>query len=366
MMLRFCLLLCGLLLSQSLWAISVVFINPGKSDEIYWLTAARAMEAAARSLDIRLEVVFLEREHHRAEGIARQIVERPAGQRPDYVIFSNDYATGPELLKVFDAAGIKTFMAYSGISSTLERQGSGLPRQKYKDWLGSLEPHAEEAGYQTARRLIQLGRQQKTQGADGRLHLLAISGDRSTPTSLRRSAGMRRAVAEAGDVVVDQEIFGAWSREKAAEQSEWLYRRYPEARLVWAGNDLMAFGAMASWEKRGGVPGKDAWFSGINTSREALEAVKSGRLAALSGGHFMAGAWALVLLYDYHHGRDFAGDEGLELDQSMFVLFTPQLADRFLERYGQLDFTQIDFRRFSKVATPKLKRYDFNFSQLLR
>lgn len=365
-MLRLCALLCGLLLAPSLWAMSVVFINPGKSDEIYWLTAAKAMEAAARSLDVQLEVVYLEREHHRAEAIARQIVERPAGQRPDYVIFSNDYATGAELLKIFDLSGIKSFMAYSGISGSLDRQGSGRPRQKYKDWLGSLEPHAEEAGYQTARRLIQLGRQHRLHGADGRLHLLAISGDRSTPTSLRRGAGMRRAVAEAGDVVVDQEIFGAWSRDKAAEQSAWLYQRYPEARLVWAGNDLMAFGAMSAWEQRGGVPGKDAWFSGINTSKEALEAVKSGRLAALSGGHFMAGAWALVMLYDYHHGHDFAADEGLELDQSMFVLFTPPLADRFLERYGELSFAQIDFRRFSKALTPKLKRYDFNFGQLLR
>lgn len=365
-MLRRCVLLWGLLVSQSLWAMSVVFINPGKSDEVYWLTAARAMEAAARSLDVRLEVIFLEREHHRAEGVARELVARAAGQRPDYVIFSNDYATGPQLLNIFDAAGIRCFMAYSGISGSLDRQGTGRPRQKYPGWLGSLEPHAEEAGYQTALQLIRTGRQVKAQGSDGRLHLLAISGDRSTPTSLRRGAGMRRAVAESDDVVVDQEVFGAWSREKAAEQSEWLYRRHPEARLVWAGNDLMAFGAIDAWEKRGGKAGQDAWFSGVNTSREALEAVKGGRLAALSGGHFMAGAWALVMLYDYHHGRDFARDEGLELDQSMFVLFSPQLADRFLERYGQLNFDRIDFRRFSKALNPKLKRYDFNFGQLLR
>ena len=29
---------------------SVAFINPGKSDEVYWVTAAQAMQAAARSL----------------------------------------------------------------------------------------------------------------------------------------------------------------------------------------------------------------------------------------------------------------------------------------------------------------------------
>ena len=31
----------------------------------------------------------------------------------------------------------------------------------------------------------------------------------------------------------------------------------------------------------------------------------------LAMGHFLEGAWALVLLHDYHHGRDF-GSEGLD------------------------------------------------------
>ncbi len=366
MSLRLCALLLALLYSQALWAMNVVFINPGRSDELYWVTASKAMEAAARKLDVHLEVIYAEREHFRIVSIARQILDRPKSSWPDYVIVSNDYATGAELMRLFGEAGIKSFMAFSGIANGLERQKLGLPRERYKNWLGSLEPHAEDAGYQTAKRLIQLGRQAKAQAPDGMLHMLVVSGDRSTPSSLRRSAGMRKAVFEAADVVVDQEVYGAWSREKAEEQAAWLYQRYPGTRLVWAGNDLMAFGAMAAWEKRGGKPGKDAWFSGVNTSEEAMESLRSGRLSALSGGHFIAGAWALILLYDFHHGRDFAKDEGLELDQSMFVSFTPQLASRFIERYGKMDFDQVDFRRFSKVLNPGLKRYDFSFGQLLK
>lgn len=365
-MIRLLVVIAGFLLALPVMAMSVVFINTGKSDEVYWLTAARAMAQAAKSLDVKLEVQFAERQHPRVLDIARQIIARPAGERPDYVIFSNDYATGPELLRLFDAAGIKCFMAYSGVSEPSGRALVGGPRQRYPGWLGTLEPHAEDAGYLTAKKLIETGRKFKVQGSDGKLHLLAIGGDRSTPASLRRSAGMRQAVAEAPDVVLDQEVFAAWTHEKAAEQSAWLFQRYPGSRLVWAGNDLMAFGAMQSWEKRGGKPGVDAWFSAVNTSREALEAVKSGRLTALAGGHFIAGAWALVMLYDYHHGRDFATEEGLELDQSMFVLFTPNLADRYLERYGDMHFERVDFRRFSKVLNPKLKRYDFSFRQLLR
>lgn len=358
--------LIGLLIQLPALAQSVAFINPGKSSEQYWLTSARAMEAAARSLNMRFENFYAERQHPRSIDIAKEIIARPPAERPDYVVFSNDYGTGPELLRLFDAAGIKTFMAYSGISEPNDRQLTGKPRERYKNWLGTLEPHAEEAGYLTAKALIARGRAAGLQSGDGKIHLLAISGDRSTPTSIRRGEGLRKAVAEAGDAVIDQEVLAAWNREKAEGQAEWLFARYPATRLVWAGNDLMAFGAMDSWEKRGGKVGHDAWFSGINTSREAMEAIQNGRLTALAGGHFIAGAWAMVMIYDFHHGRDFAKDEGVELDMSMFTLFTPTEAKVFTQRFGELRFEQVDFRRYSKVLNPKLKRYAFGFAQLLR
>ena len=88
-----------------------------------------------------------------------------------------------------------------------------------------------------------------------------------------------------------------------------------------------------------------------------------GRLASLAGGHFITGAWALVMIYDYDHGRDFI-DEGLELQQSMFAEFTPQLAARYVEQFRE-GFNGIDFSPYSKVKNPKLKRYNFGFVQLL-
>jgi ABC-type sugar transport system substrate-binding protein len=342
---------------------SVAFINPGKSDEIYWMTATQGMQAAARSLGMTFEVRYSEREPLKTFDIARELVAREPGKRPDYIVITDDYSVADQLVKIIDPVGVKTFLAYSTIPLD-QRGGIGSPRGKYKGWLGSLEPRAEDAGYLTARALIERGKKEKAFGRDGRLHLIAIAGDRSTPSSLKRNEGMRRAVGEdRSRTVLDQEVYAAWSRERAAEQAEWLYRDYPDAKLIWAGNDLMAFGAMAAWEKRGRKPGVDAWFSGVNTSTEALEAVKSGRLTALAGGHFITGAWALVMLYDYHHGRDFA-DEGLELQRSMFAEFTPQLAQRYIERFSG-GFDAVDFGRYSKVKTPRLKRYDFDFAQLL-
>jgi ABC-type sugar transport system substrate-binding protein len=356
------LFLLALLCGSAARAQSVAFINPGKSDEIYWVTATQGMQAAARSLGMTFEVQYAQREPLKTFEIARALVARPADKRPEYIVITDDYSVADQLVKIADAAGVKSFLAYSSIPVD-QRAGIGSPRGKYKGWLGSLEPRAEDAGYLTARALIERGKKEKAFGRDGKLHMLAIAGDRSTPSSLKRNEGMRRAVEEDRGVVLEQEVYAAWTREIAAEQADWLYQHYPDARLVWAGNDLMAFGAMASWERRGGKPGMDAWFSGINTSTEALEAIKSGRLASLAGGHFITGAWALVMLYDYHHGRDFA-DEGLELQRPMFAEFTPQLADRYIERFSG-GFDSVDFGRYSKVKNPQLKRYDFGFAQLL-
>jgi ABC-type sugar transport system substrate-binding protein len=359
-----CLVLCLaiLLYGSGARAQSVAFINPGKSDEIYWVTATEGMQAAAHSLGMTFEVQYAQREPLKTLEIAREMVARPAGKRPEYIVITDDYAVADRLIMIIEAAGLKTFLAYSSIPVN-QRVGIGSPRTKYKGWLGSLEPRAEDAGYLTAHALIERGRKQKAFGRDGKFHMLAIAGDSSTPSSISRNQGMRRAVAEDRMVVLDQEVYALWAREIAAQQAEWLYRRYPDAKLVWAGNDLMAFGSMTAWEKRGGTPGMDGWFSGINTSTEALEAIKSGRLTSLAGGHFITGAWALVMIYDYHHGRDFA-DEGLELQRSMFAEFTPQLADRYIERFSG-GFDGVDFSRYSKVINPQLKRYNFGFAQLL-
>ena len=352
-------------LASPAWAQKVAFINPGKSDEAFWVSATRSMEAAARDLGVALEVRYAERQFPVALELAKEIANRPEAQRPQYVIVVNEGAAGPELLRIL-ADKTRVLMAYSGITQPVDVEAAGPPRQKFPQWIGSLEPKASEAGYLTAKALISQARAQGLRAADGKIHLLAIAGDRSTPTSIQRTQGMRQAVEEARDVVIDQEVTAQFNRQKAQEMAEQLFQRFPEARVVWSGSDQMAFGAMQALQARGGSPGKDVLFAGINTSREALEAVKSGRLSALAGGHFVLGAFALVMVHDHHKGIDFAKDEGVALESSMFVLFSPKEADLFLARYGQDRFDAIDFRRFSKAHTPRLKRYDFSFRQLLR
>src|SRR6266446_18715 len=67
-------LLCGSVARAQ----SVAFINPGKSDEVYWVTAAQSMQAAAHSLGMAFEVQYAQREPLKTLEIAREMVARPA------------------------------------------------------------------------------------------------------------------------------------------------------------------------------------------------------------------------------------------------------------------------------------------------
>lgn len=344
-------------------ALSVTFINPGLVGETYWSDAAQAMHKAARSLDIQLEVLYAGRDPVHAVELARQLAARPPARRPDYLVLTNDYGAAPEMLRAVEGANIPVVMAFSSVHGA-QREQTGPPRTRYPFWLGSLEPGMYEVGYATARALIAQARGGGAADANGVLPLLAIGGDRSTPSSLARMAGMQQAVRDDGKVTLLQTVYADWGRAKAREQALWLFRRYPQVRTVWAANDQIAFGAMDAARELGLEPGKAAWFSAINTSTQALQALQRGDLAALAGGHFLAGAWALVLIHDHAKGVDFA-DEGVEIAQPMFVMFNEHLADRFARRVAE-PAVGIDFRRYSRFFQPDQRHYRFDLKALLR
>lgn len=340
-------------------AMTVAFINPGRHDEPFWLTAGEAMQAAAHSLGLQFEQHFAERDMERVLQLAQAIAARPAAQRPDYVVLVNEKGSLVRAAQVLGAAGIKSFAAFSGLLP--QDRARWAPRQGLPLLLGSLEPRAEDAGLLSAQALIQAAGARPGE----RLQLAAIHGDRSTPSSIQRHEGLRRALARHPEVDLLQQTFADWRRETAEQQAEALLKRHPQVRLIWTGSDLMAFGAMDAAARAGRRVGKDLLFSSINTSKEAMQALIDGRLSALAGGHFLAGAWALVMLYDYHEGRDFAADEGLELMRPMFMLFTKPDAQRYLARFGE-GIRDLDFRRYSKALNPGIKRYAFDPQPLLR
>src|SRR4051812_4458284 len=88
--------------SPLLWAasFSVVFINPGRSDEPYWRSVTRFMQPAAQQLDIRLEVLYAERDHLKMIDLTKEVAQR--SKKPDYLIIVNEKLAAGEMLKLAD------------------------------------------------------------------------------------------------------------------------------------------------------------------------------------------------------------------------------------------------------------------------
>lgn len=351
----------GLLISSGAWGLSMTFINPGKSNEPYWMLAVESMQAVAASLDIELEVLTAERDYLAQVHLVELLSQRPRAMRPDYLIIAGEKATLKTQLEAAAEAAIPTFLAFNNVPDS-EHEQVGHPRQLHSHWLGSLSPNAEEGGYLAARALIMRSMDQLPE--DAPLNMIALAGDKSTHTSLRRTEGMLRALAEYPRVSLQQLVYSDWSYYKALDQSRHLLRRYPSTQLVWAASELQAFGAIQAFTEQGKQPGRDVFVSAINATPDALRALLGGELTALAGGHHMAGAWAMVLLYDFHHGMDFVDGEGnAELEYSMFSTLDQELASQLLEHRGTGQSP--DFCVYSRACNPDREDYDFTFASWL-
>ncbi len=134
---------------------------------------------------------------------------------------------------------------------------------------------------------------------------------------------------------------------------------------IWAANDPIALGVMEAMVDLDKKPGHGVFVGGLNWDVPALKKVREGALTTTMGGHFMTGGWVMVLLHDYHHGKDFA-QKGANLKMKIFNEINSSNVDEYLQNFGDQKWDKIDFTRFSKVLNPEVKKYQFFLKALLK
>ncbi|NWL80390.1 LacI family transcriptional regulator [Pseudomonas taiwanensis] len=357
---RYSSLLLGfcLVFSQSLSAASVVFLNPGRTNEPFWVSYVQFMQAAARDLGMDLEVRYAERDLNRMLDQAREVLQ--GEKRPDYLLFVNEQYAGPEILRLARGSGVKLFSVNSNLTPDQQTLTGGT-RERYPDWIGSMVANDEEAGYLMARTLLDL----QAQRAPGQpFDVLAFSGVKQTPAAQLREQGLMRALAEVPNAHLRQLVYSEWNRERAHAQALQLFQRYPEVKVVWSANDEMAFGAMQAATELGHTPGKDVVFSALNNSTEVLHTYLDGKISALVSGHFTLGGWAMVLIHDYDAGLDFARHGGKDREVRLFMSLDRNRATRLLRHFERQGF-DLDFRKFSLVGKKGAGAYRFSLEPLI-
>jgi ABC-type sugar transport system substrate-binding protein len=349
------LLLFGALFQTSVRAESVLFLNPGSTQEAFWVSYSQFMQAAARDLGIDLQILYSQRQPELTLAQARLALQGP--NRPEYLIFVNEQYVAPQILRLAENSGVKLFM----VNAVLTPDQQALVGER-DDRIGSLVPNDEEGGYLMMKELIRL--HPSATGTEP-IEVLAFSGLKITPSAQLREHGMQRALAEHPRLRLRQLVYSGWTQERAYEQAKQLFARYPKVSLVWSANDEMAFGAMRAYAETGKVPGKDALFSAVNTSPAALQALVDGRLSALVGGHFTLGGWALVELHDVAQGVELDRYGGRDRQIPLLQLINKQHARQMLAM-GTSPNYGVNFRKLSAKGQRDSYRYPFSLQTLMR
>ena len=354
-----CLIILTLPFSMAVQGANVLFINPGLADETFWVSYSDFMQAAANSLGMQLEVQYAQRSPQKAIEQARAALQGP--HRPDYLVFVNEQYVAPQILRLSHGSGVKLFMVNNGLTQE-QAQLMETDGARYSGWLGSMVTNDEEGGYLMLSELI---RQHGPIAPGQTVDLLAFSGVKNTPASRWREKGMQRALNEHPHVRLRQMVYGEWNEQRAYEQAQQLFKRYPDTTLVWSANDEMAFGAMRAAEETGRIPGRDLLFSAVNNSIPALQARIDGRLSVLVAGHFTLGGWAMVLLNDASKGVDFTRFGGRDRQVPLLRLLDAKQATTLLNitrsRHYDLPFTA-----FSAQGKPPSYQYPFTLDTLLQ
>lgn len=345
-------------------ATSVVFLNPGKKGEAFWDMVTETMQTAGRQLGFSVEVLYAERNYRSMQALGIATTERTA--KPDFLIVVNEEAAARPILEAANRSKVKTLL----LSNTLSGEDAaavGAPRTRLETWLGSVVPDMRQAGARMAHALVTAARADGRTSPDGKIHLFAIGGDEVTPTSISRNEGFLQAVAEHPDVVVDRFLFANWNKADAevaaANYLAWAERKGIRVAGIWAANDPMALGAMAAAEKAGLHPGKDIAIVGLNWSKDALAEVAAGRMLLTDGGHFLAGAWAMVALKDYVEGCDFS-ERTTELRFATSAISAANISKIRSLIEGQR-FADIDFASFTASRHGRCGDYDFSLDALI-
>lgn len=337
----------------------VAFINPDPPGSAFWDQATAFMHAVADDLNIRLTVYYGDRGRFRLRDNFLKALQGP--DKPDYIItiFQRDMAL--PLVKAAEASGIKLMTINTDIPPG-DRPALGGPREKFPSWIGHLLPDDTRGGHDLMKRLAHAV--PTLASPNGPPHgLIGITGSRESTPGIYRKNGCMNALKSTPGIRLEQMVHAYWDRQKAFSATRGLLGRYPEASLIWCAGGVMTSGVLKAILETGKRPGKDILVGTFDWSADTIDHIRRGDVLASAGGHFIEGGWALILLYDYHHGIDFKDNPGVTLLSPLAVMTRDNL-DRYEAIIQGNSWDGMDFRQFSRTRTGRRAPYKLGIDAL--
>lgn len=353
---------CGLMLSVNAAGapeseLKVGFLAGGDRANNFWVRMGEFAEAVAEDLNIELQIVYPTPASYVIQKRGQQLVE--SLDKDDYFLTVYFGSISHDLLKTAETRRTNTFIINTEVIEE-DREAVGTPRTKFKHWIGHIRPDDVQAGYLVADELLKHFERPET------VHMVGLNGDPFVQAANDREAGLKKRVSQSPGVTLHEVAKADWITESALVTTRNLLEKYSDINAVWAASDPMALGAIRAIKETDKQLGKDIVIAGIDWTNEGLQAVKNGEMLADVGGHFMEAGIALLLIYDYHNGQDFANELGNSFKTPMYPV-TQDTIDTYFQKVGtDPDWSSIDFKQFTKTHNPDLKRYDFSWPTISR
>lgn len=335
--------------------INVAFVSATTPQNPFWHNYITYMKIACENLGMNFNVYYANENHIQLEPIVESIIKNKP--KPDVIVFLDSKRAAQSVIKTANQAKIPVFLVNTSLDE-VETKDLGKPREKYKYWIGQMQPDDKTAGYLVAKTLFN-----KFPDKSKKYHVIGINGNVASDVTKLRLEGLQKAVAESNNIILDQVVYGNWLPATAKYKFVELKKRYPNAKIVWTAGDGMAMGVVQGAKDLKLKPGRDIVTGGIDWLPDALKMVKDKEIDVSVGGHFIEGGWVAVLLYDYFNGKDFASEKVTWKTQMRPITSTN--VDYYEQKLDQKNWKKINFRKFSKKYNPKIKNYDFRMQNIL-
>lgn len=334
--------------------VEIVIFTPTTTGNTYWPQVYGILNAAAADLGITLSAYEFDIQDRFAKAEEGVEILR-AHSEVDGAIFSVAFGQTLPLLEATAERDIPVMIQGPLFEVELPALGYA-PRQRFPNWIATFEQSEFEKGYHLGRILIQRAIDAELFGPDGTVLVGGVGGDPSWFGSERRAAGLIQAVEEEARATLTQIVPTQWTQQQGRRSATGLLRRYDGLSVIWCASDQLAIGAATAVRQRRLAVGEDVLIGGLDLSTRGLRGVVSAELTATVASTLFSYAEALIYLYDYIHGIDFAETVGTEI---VFPVIdaTEANAETILRRYE--DPGAIDYVSLSKYRNEDRDRYRF-------
>ncbi len=337
---------------------SNLYEKPNPRNNPFWHFTKRFIKASAYDLNIDLMIVYTEQNHIYLLEKAEELMS-DSETRPDAILYHNYKYTGKKLLEIAETYQVKSFVFNAGFT---EKENVGLPREKYRHWIGELYPDDTYTGWILAKTLMEEAEKLPGVKDTGRMQVFSFAGSKHSQASLLRIAGNEQFAKDNSRYENVSTFFADWSKDKVFEVTGLVIKRQPDLKIFWAASDLMAQGVIESALENGWQPGRDFVVGGVDCLPEAQDLIKKGLMTVSVGGHYTDGAWAILLIHDYLMGIDFLVEQGVTMYSKMFALTSGnnKKSSVLADQLSLESIESINFKQYSRWFNPEIVGYSLD------